>query len=75
MTTTTQPLVDFDVLPSALFLDHIGQAHFTGRLHADLSSGLTITAESWRHAWGRAADYQTVANARAVLAECERVAS
>lgn len=55
-------------IPDALPLDHAGRMFLLAWLHNDLTAGRPITAESWREAWGRAADYQTVCNARAVLA-------
>ena len=54
-------------IPSALPLDHEGRLFLLSWLHADLTSDRPVTAESWRVAWGRAADYQTVVNAKAVL--------
>lgn len=68
MTTTAPPAIDFEALPGALPLGHEGRLFLLSWLHADVICGRPITADSWRDAWGRAADYQTVVNLRAELA-------
>lgn len=55
-------------IPSACALNSAGRAFLLSWLEVDLVLGKTVTPESWRAAYGRAADYQTVAAARAELA-------
>lgn len=55
-------------VPDALPLDRAGRMFLLAFLHADLASGVPVTVDSWRTAYGLAADYQTVVNAKAVLA-------
>lgn len=64
----TAPAIDFDAIPDALPLGYEGRLFLLSWLHTDVICGRPITAESWRAAWGRAADYQTVVNGRAALA-------
>lgn len=54
-------------VPSPLPLGHEGRLFLLSWLHADVESGVPVTVESWRAAWGMAADYQTVVNAQQVL--------
>lgn len=61
--------------PHIASLDHVGRTFLLGCLQFDILLDRPITAESWREAYGRAADYQTVVAARTVLAASERVAS
>jgi hypothetical protein len=53
--------------PSALLLGDAGRVFLLTWLEVDVNLGRPVTVESWRDAWGRAADYQTVWNARQVL--------
>ena len=46
-----------------------GRMHLLAWAEMQVVCGLPIDAVEWRDAWGRAADYQTVCNARRVLAE------
>lgn len=55
-------------IPHIVELDHAGRMFLLGWLQVEVICGRPITASSWRDAWGRAADVQTVANARTVLA-------
>lgn len=54
-------------VPSVIALGHAGRMFLLTWLEGLVISDLPITAELWRDAWGRAADYQTVVNAREVL--------
>jgi hypothetical protein len=56
-------------IPDALPLGREGRLYLLSWLHGDVVAGVQIDAVEWRDAWGRAADYQTVCNARRVLAE------
>ena len=56
-------------VPSVIDLGHAGRMFLVTWLEGLVISDLPITADAWRDAWGRAADYQTVVNARAALAE------
>jgi hypothetical protein len=55
------------MIPTALPLGHEGRLFLLSWLRADVLSDVPVTAESWRAAWGMAADYQTLVNAREVL--------
>lgn len=54
-------------VPDALPLGRVGRIFLLAYLRSHLLCGDPIDAESWRDAWGRAADYETAFNARAVL--------
>lgn len=55
-------------IPHIVELDHAGRMFLLGWLQVEVICGRPITAVSWRDAFGRAADYQTVANAEVALA-------
>ena len=55
-------------IPNALPLNPDARLFMLTWLEADLSMGRTITPDSWRTAYGKAADHQTVTEARKVLA-------
>ena len=55
-------------IPHIVELDHAGRMFLLGWLQVEVICGRPITAASWRDAFGRAADYQTVVAARTVLA-------
>jgi len=55
-------------IPHIVELDHAGRMFLLGWLQVEVICGRPITAVSWREAFGRAADYQTVVAARTVLA-------
>ena len=63
------------VAPSALPLDPGARLFMLTTLQAAAIIAGPKAVESWREAYGRAADYQTVVAARTVLAASERVAS
>lgn len=67
MTTTTERRT-LTAAAAPLALGDAGRLYLLAWLHADVLSDVPITEQSWRDAWGKAADYQTVVNARAVLA-------
>lgn len=56
------------MIPNALPINPDARLFMLTWLEADLHMGRTITPDSWRAAYGRAADYQTVVEARKVLA-------
>ena len=64
----TAPPLTQATIPSPADLRHEGRAYLITLLHFRILCGDTIDAEYWRDAWGQAADYQTVVDARKVLA-------
>lgn len=64
----TAPPVAQAAMPDVLRLRLEGFVHMLTTIETDLILGRTITPDSWRAAYGRAADYQTVCEARKVLA-------
>lgn len=58
----------FSTPGAPLALGPEGRLFLLSWLHADVLSNVPITEQSWREAWGKAADYQTVVNAKAALA-------
>ena len=63
--TRTIPLYP---LGDPLALGDTGRMFLLTWLEVDVMLARPVTAESWRAAYGRAADHETVLNARAVLA-------
>lgn len=61
-----------DAIPSPVDLPREGKIYLLSLLHFRILCGDTIDTESWRDAWGQAADYQTVVNARRELAGVAR---
>jgi len=55
-------------LPDILTLDRQARTYMLSWLSADIRLGRTVDAAAWREAYGAAADFQTVAAAREVLA-------
>ena len=51
-------------IPSPIDLRHEGRTFLLSLLHFRVLCGAPIDDESWRDAFGQAADYQTVVDAR-----------
>ena len=56
------------LIPSPVDLHHEGRTFLLSLLHYRILCGGTIDESSWRDAFGQAADYQTVVDARRELA-------
>ncbi len=64
MRITAPPLT----IPTPLALGDTGRMFLLTWLEVDVLLGRPVTVDSWRAAYGRAADHETVLNARAELA-------
>ena len=56
-------------IPAPLTLAYEGQMFLLQWLHMQVVCGVPVDAEAWRRAYGEAADYQTVVDARRELAK------
>lgn len=65
---TTEPTTP-EPAPSIGLLGCEGRMHLLAWAEMQVLIGLPVDASSWRVAWGEAADYQTVVDARRVLAK------
>lgn len=57
----------FTWMPDVTLLDEVGRMFMIGWLEAQLDGGEVVTQADWRTAFGRAADAQTVREARGLL--------
>jgi hypothetical protein len=72
--STTDDLAVATEIAQLLRLDGASRLYMLLDLRCLLQNGQVITPDDWRAAYGKAADFQTVKNAREVL-EPEEVAS
>lgn len=74
MSTDLAPL-NLVAIPGPTDIRSEGRTYLLTLLYWNVVCGVPVDADAWRDAYGQAADYQTVVDARRELAQSEAVAS